>query len=55
MKLEMNDKYKEERKAFNFYMENPDELENKLEKGEAKARVVATEVLNRVRKKLGYL
>ena len=49
------DKYKEERKAFNFYMENPDELENKLEKGEAKARVVATEVLNRVRKKLGYL
>ncbi len=48
------DKYKEERKAFSFYMAHPDELENKLEKGEAKARVVATEVLNRVRKKLGY-
>lgn len=49
------EKYKEERIAFNFYMDNPEELENKLVKGEAKARVVATEVLNRVRKKLGYL
>jgi tryptophanyl-tRNA synthetase len=49
------DKYKEERIAFNFYMDNPDELDSKLVKGEAKARVVATEVLNRVRKKLGYL
>ena len=48
------DKYKEERIAFNFYMDNPDELENKLVRGEAKARVVATEVLNRVREKLGY-
>ncbi|HEY5690303.1 MAG TPA: tryptophan--tRNA ligase [Cyclobacteriaceae bacterium] len=48
------DKYKEERIAFNFYMDNPDELENKLVKGEVKARVVATEVLNRVREKLGY-
>jgi len=48
------DKFKEERKLFNFYMENPAELENKLEKGEAKARKVAVEVLNRVREKLGY-
>lgn len=48
------DKYKEERIAFNFYMDNPDELESKLVKGEAKARVVALEVLNRVREKLGY-
>ncbi|MDH4059093.1 MAG: tryptophan--tRNA ligase [Cyclobacteriaceae bacterium] len=47
-------KFKDERKLFNFYMENPAELENKLEKGEAKARKVAIEVLNRVRQKLGY-
>ncbi len=48
------EKYKEERSTFNFYMENPEELESKLIQGEAKARVVANEVLNRVRKKLGY-
>jgi tryptophanyl-tRNA synthetase len=47
-------KYKKEREAFNFYMSNPDELEHKLEQGEAKARVVAHQVLDRVRKKLGY-
>lgn len=48
------DKYKEERKIFNFYMENPHKLEQKLEQGEAKARVVALKTLNRVREKLGY-
>ncbi len=49
------EKYKEERKSYNFYMENPDELEKKLLQGEAKARIVARGVLDRVRKKLGYL
>ena len=48
------EKYKEERKTFNYYMENPDELEKKLVQGEVKARIVATQVLNRVREKLGY-
>ncbi|MEZ4972151.1 MAG: tryptophan--tRNA ligase [Cyclobacteriaceae bacterium] len=48
------DQYKEERKTFSFYLENPEELEKKLEQGEAKARVVAREVLNKVRVKLGY-
>jgi tryptophanyl-tRNA synthetase len=47
-------KYKKEREAFNFYMSNTQELEKKLEQGEAKARVIALEVLNRVRKKLGF-
>jgi tryptophanyl-tRNA synthetase len=47
-------KYKKEREAFNFYMSNPGELERKLEQGEAKARVVAHQVLDRIRKKLGY-
>ena len=35
-------------------MSNPEELEKKLEIGEDKARVIALEVLNRVRKKLGF-
>ncbi|QOI97893.1 MAG: tryptophan--tRNA ligase [Flammeovirgaceae bacterium] len=47
-------KFAEERKAFNYYYANPDELEKKLVQGEEKARVIAREVLNRVRKKLGY-
>jgi tryptophanyl-tRNA synthetase len=48
-------KFAEERKAFNYYISNSDELEKRLVQGEDKARVIAREVLNRVRKKLGYL
>lgn len=48
------EKYKAEREAFAHFMSNPDELDAKLEQGEAKARVVANEVLGRVREKLGY-
>jgi tryptophanyl-tRNA synthetase len=47
-------KFSKEREAFNFYMSNPDELERKLEQGESKARVIAHEVLARVRKQLGF-
>jgi tryptophanyl-tRNA synthetase len=47
-------KYHKERQAFNYFMNNTEELEKKLEIGEAKARKVALEVLNRVRKKLGF-
>jgi tryptophanyl-tRNA synthetase len=47
-------KFKKEREAFSYYMSNPNELEKKLEVGEAKARNIAHEVLNRVRKKLGF-
>lgn len=47
-------KFKAEREAFNFYFGNPSELDKKLEQGEAKARVIANEVLGRVRQKLGY-
>jgi tryptophanyl-tRNA synthetase len=46
--------FAEERKAFNFYMENPAELESRLQKGEEKARKIAKEVLARVREKLGF-
>ena len=47
-------KFSKEREAFNFYMSNLGELEKKLEQGEAKARVIAQDVLARVRKKLGF-
>lgn len=47
-------KYGKEREAFNYYMSNPEELEKKLEIGEDKARVIALDVLGRVRKKLGF-
>jgi tryptophanyl-tRNA synthetase len=47
-------KYATEREAFNFYMSNLPELEKKLQHSEAKATVIAREVLNRVRVKLGF-
>jgi len=47
-------KYKKEREAFDFYMSNSSALEEKLVQGEAKARVIARQVLDRVRKKIGF-
>jgi tryptophanyl-tRNA synthetase len=47
-------KFSKEREAFSFYMSNLPELEKKLVQGEAKARRVALQVLDRVRKKLGF-
>lgn len=49
------EKFRKEREAFNFYMSNPEELDKKLEQGEAKARVIAHKTLDRVRRKLGFL
>jgi tryptophanyl-tRNA synthetase len=47
-------KYAKEREAFNFYMKNPNELEQRLQQGEAKATMIARDVLGRVREKLGF-
>jgi tryptophanyl-tRNA synthetase len=47
-------KYAREREAFDYYMSNPEELEKKLQQGEARAREIALKVLDRVRKKLGF-
>ena len=47
-------RYAKEREAFNYYMGNPEALDKKLEQGEAKARVIAQEILGRVRQKLGF-
>lgn len=46
--------FSEERKAFDFYINNPLELETKLVDGENRARMIAASVLEKVRKKLGF-
>lgn len=48
------EKYKEERKKFNDLMENKEIIEQELQKGAEKARILAREVLGRVRKNIGY-
>lgn len=47
-------KFAKEREAFNYYMNNPDELEKRLHIGEAKARTIANQVIEKVRRKLGF-
>lgn len=47
--------FAKEREIFNHYMENPAELDRKLEEGEDKAREVASQTILRVRKVLHYL
>ncbi len=47
-------KYAAEREAYNNFINNPDELEDRLKVGADKARVVAQDVIGRVREKLGY-
>ena len=48
------DKFSEERARYNYYMENLDEIDKALAIGAKKAKVVASDVLKRVREKLGY-
>jgi len=47
------DKYGEAREKFNYYLENKNELDAFLLEGAGKAEAVASEVLKRVRAKLG--
>jgi tryptophanyl-tRNA synthetase len=47
-------KYAKERETYDYYMSDLDELNGKLEAGEAKARVVAQEVLARAKKAIGF-
>lgn len=47
-------KYEEERKKFNFYMENPTEVESELKKGALKAKEVAVRVLDKAKKATGF-
>ena len=48
------DKFSKERKAFNYYMENKNILDEKLAIGAEKARVIAKKTLTRIRKVIGY-
>ncbi|MDF2157720.1 tryptophan--tRNA ligase [Algoriphagus sp. CAU 1675] len=47
-------KFAEERKAFDYFMSNPEEIEKKLAAGEEKAKAVGEKLLNTVREKLGF-
>jgi tryptophanyl-tRNA synthetase len=47
-------RFSKERELFNHYMNNKQELDQKLMEGAEKARAIATETLRRVREKLGY-
>ena len=47
-------RFEKERAQYNYYMENPEKVEEALAVGAEKARKVANEVLTRVREKLGY-
>lgn len=48
------DKFKLERENYNHLMANKNEIDDALFLGAKKAKIVANEVLNRVRQKLGY-
>lgn len=48
------EKFAKEREVYNYYMENLDELNKILERGEQKANAVANEVMDRVRKITGF-
>ncbi len=48
------DKFAEPRKRYNHYMANLNEIDDALKVGAEKAKLVANDVLNRVREKAGY-
>ena len=48
------EKFADTRERYDYYMNHNDELENLLQEGAEKARIVAKETLGRVREVLGY-
>ena len=46
--------FETERERYNFYMNNLDKVDEALAKGAEKAKLIANDVLNRVRTKVGY-
>ena len=48
------EKYAKEREVYDYYMNNLDELNHKLEKGEKKASLIAESVMERVRERVGF-
>ena len=49
------DNYKDERKKFTYLMDNKDIIESELIKGSEKAKKIAKNVLQRVKKNIGYI
>jgi len=50
----IRDNMSEQRRIFNYFMENTDELIRKLEEGEEKARAIGLPVLQKVRDAIGF-
>ena len=50
----MISKFKVEREKYNYYMNNQSAIDEALALGAKKAKIVAGEVLKRVREKLGF-
>jgi tryptophanyl-tRNA synthetase len=48
------ERFAEERKKYDYFMQNPGEVEEELKKGALKARETARAVLGRVRSNLGF-
>ena len=48
------DTFSEQREKYHYYMNNLNEIETLLKQGEEKARLIAKDVLKRVRDKIGY-
>ena len=48
------ERFAEPRERYNYYMDNLNEVDTALAKGAAKAKIVADDVLKRVRDKVGY-
>lgn len=50
----IQEKFKSERERYDYYMNNIDQLEAELQKGEQKAAQIAAEVLEKVKEKIGF-
>ncbi len=48
------EKFSDEREKFNYLMQNKSEIDKELRAGAEKAKIIANQVLNRVRNKTGY-
>ena len=48
------EKFSDEREKFNYLMQNKSEIDKELRVGAEKAKIIARQVLNRVRSKTGY-
>jgi tryptophanyl-tRNA synthetase len=48
------DRFSEQRDKYDYFMNNLSELDRELEKGAVKARLIAADVIKRVRQKVGY-